>query len=127
MAWVYGIQSGRFIKVGVAIDMPSRLDTFRLHNPHPIKVVMRRMVPEHYWVEKRIHHLLAAYAIGREWFDCSPELVRAAYEQAYKDLVVRRHKQADWERMSAKRAEARKVPIGRPRKVGTERGMDSAS
>ena len=124
MAWVYGIQSGQFIKVGVAQEIQSRLLTFRLHNPHPLKVVMRRMVPEHYWVEKRMHELLAQYAIGREWFDCAPDLVRAAYEDAYKDLVVKRHEQENWEKLSAARAEGRRVPIGRPRKNGDRMGSE---
>ena len=122
MAWVYGIQSGQFIKVGVAQDIRSRLFAFRLHNPHPIKVVMRRMVPEHYWVEKRMHQLLAQYSIAREWFDCAADLVRAAYEEAYKDLVAKRHQQAGWEKMSAERAEGRSVPLGRPRKNGDRTG-----
>lgn len=64
----------------------------------------------------------AQYAIGREWFDCSTELVRAAYEEAYKDLVVRRHQQEGWEKMSAERAEGRRVPLGRPRKNGDRMG-----
>jgi len=121
MGWVYGIQSGHFIKVGVANDIQRRLSDFRLCNPHPIKVVLRRMVPENYWIEKRMHALLVHYAIGREWFDCSPEMVRQAYETAYKDLVSHRHTQSDWEHKSAQRAEQRigegKGKLGRPAKI----------
>lgn len=124
MGWVYGIQSGQFIKVGAADDIRARLHMFRLHNPHPLKVVMRRMVPENYWVEKRMHQLLADHALGREWFDCSSELVRAAYEVAYKDLIAQRRAQEKWETESAKRTETRKVPLGRPRKTGMERGIN---
>lgn len=90
--YIYGIQSGQFIKVGAADDIKRRLHTFRLHNPHPLKVVLRRIVKENYWVEKRMHQLLAQYAIGREWFDCSPEQVREAFDTALKELIAARHR-----------------------------------
>lgn len=122
MGYVYGIQSGRYIKVGVAQHLQGRLHTFRLHNPHPLKIVLRRTVANDYWVEKRMHQLLDKYAIGREWFDCSQEQVREAFEQALKDLAAHNDQQDAWEKFSAARAEKRKVPIGRPAKLGTERG-----
>jgi hypothetical protein len=88
--YVYGIQSGQFIKVGAANDIQKRLHTFRLYNPLPLKVILRRVVKENYWVEKQMHRSLAQYAIGREWFDCSPDLVRTAFEEALKELIANR-------------------------------------
>lgn len=89
--YVYGIQSGHLIKVGAADNMRRRLHTFQLYNPHPVKIILRRVVKENYWLEKRMHKLLAQYAVGREWFDCSPEQVRGAFETALKELIAHRH------------------------------------
>lgn len=89
--YVYGIQSGHLIKVGAAEDVKRRLHTFQLYNPHPMKVVLRRVVKENYWLEKRMHKLLADCAVGREWFDCSPERVREVFEVALKELIEQRH------------------------------------
>jgi hypothetical protein len=91
MGYVYGIQSDHLIKVGAADDIRRRLHTFQLYNPHPVKIVLRRFVKENYWLEKRMHKLLAQYAVGREWFDCSPEHVRDAFETSLKELIARRH------------------------------------
>jgi hypothetical protein len=87
IGYVYGIQSGQFIKVGAADDLKKRLHTFRLHNPHPLKLVLQRAIKENYWVERRMHQLLAEYTTGREWFDCSPEQVRDAFKVALKELI----------------------------------------
>jgi len=111
MGWVYGIQSGAFIKVGATQDVKSRMHEFRLYNPHPIKLVMRRNVAEHYWIEKRMHEILDPAAIGREWFACTIVEVQDAYRLAYADLVAMRHTQTEWEsdcvRRAAERAWAR--------------------
>lgn len=77
--WLYGIQSGLFIKVGVAQDIPQRLNTMNLYNPHPCRVIARRQTPFAYAAEKRAHKALTPYAIGREWFTADAELVRAVF------------------------------------------------
>lgn len=89
--YIYGIQSGHLIKVGATDDIQKRLGLFRLYNPHPLKVVLRRTVKENYWIERRIHKELAQYAVGREWFDCSPERVRVAFDASLRELVATRH------------------------------------
>lgn len=91
MTYVYGIQSGQFIKVGATNDIQRRLHAFRLYNPLPLKVVLRRIVKENYWVENQMHRSLAKYAVGREWFDCSAEQVRGAFDAALKELIANRH------------------------------------
>lgn len=79
MSWLYGIQSGLFIKVGVAGDLARRMKQMNLYNPHPCKVIMRRRLHgDAYTVERRLHQVLAPYAIGREWFAADPALVKAA-------------------------------------------------
>jgi hypothetical protein len=66
------------------------MHAFRLYNPLPLKVVLRRIVKENYWVEKQMHRSLAQYAVGREWFDCPAELVRTAFDEALKELIASR-------------------------------------
>jgi hypothetical protein len=120
MGWVYGIQSGLFIKIGVGNDIQARLKMMNLYNPHPCKVVLRRQIDEPYFIEKRMHELLKAHSIGREWFTINAEQAREAYRSALKDLITRRHAQAQWERDSADRIEKRigegKGNLGRPSK-----------
>lgn len=75
---VYGIQSGQFIKIGVAKSIKQRLHAMRLLNPHNPKVVFRRKMVAAFHCEKKMHEILADKAIGREWFDVTIEELRAA-------------------------------------------------
>jgi hypothetical protein len=84
--WVYGIQCGDFIKVGVAGNIKFRLTTLQLYNPYPCKVVMRRQHRFAYRIEKRIHELLADVSIGREWFNACPKAVQLAADIAMEDV-----------------------------------------
>lgn len=83
-SWLYGVQSGLFIKVGYCQNIKSRLQQFRLCNPHPCTLVARAMVDPTYAraAEKRCHQMLGKYAIGREWFMTSKEIVRVAMKAA---------------------------------------------
>jgi hypothetical protein len=76
--WVYGVQCGQFIKVGVAKDIDKRLHSMRLLNPHPVSVIYRRKMKAAFYCERKIHAILADKAIGREWFEVSPDEVKAA-------------------------------------------------
>jgi hypothetical protein len=76
--YVYGIQSGQFIKIGVAVDIAKRLNIMKLSNPHPLKVVFRRQMYAAFHCERKMHELLKPKALGREWFDVTIEEVRAA-------------------------------------------------
>lgn len=95
MAWLYGIQSGLFIKVGCANSIPARLKLMNLYNPHPCKVVMRRnLYGDAYWVERRMHEALKPYAIGREWFTADVALVKAVLTVVLRN---RAREQADYQ------------------------------
>lgn len=108
MSWLYGIQSGMFIKVGVTGSIPRRLKHMNLYNPHPCKVVMRRQLHgEAFWVERRMHKALQPYAIGREWFTADAVLVKAVLTVILRDLAKERAEQILWEIQSGKRAEVR--------------------
>ena len=99
--YVYGIQSGLFIKVGMTKNIRLRLREMNLYNPHPCKVVVRRRCEHPRAVEKRIHELLAKHAIGREWFVATPQQVREAASIAQKEErnrlieLARREKEED--------------------------------
>src|ERR1043166_3258559 len=97
MAWVYGIQSGLFIKIGIANSIPARLKIMNLYNPHPCKVVLRRQFQEARWVEMRMHEALAPYAVGREWFMVDATLVRAVATVVAKQLREKQIDQQNWE------------------------------
>lgn len=102
MDWLYGIQSGLFIKVGVARNINDRLRTMNLYNPHPCKVVAKRHIECAYHAERRVHQILKPYAIGREWFLVDASLVRAAMTIAIRDV---RAEQRAWEEECERRAE----------------------
>lgn len=103
MAWVYGIQSGLFIKIGWAHNVADRLRTMNLYNPHPCKVVMRRHVEDYGWIEKRMHRVLAPYSVGREWFLCDAALVRAAMDVVMQEARDMRRVRRENEDAPAKR------------------------
>jgi len=85
-SYVYGIQSGLFIKIGVASNIANRLRTMNLYNPHPCKIIARRQSVYAYYIEKRLHQTLSPYAIGREWFLIDPPLVRAAMTVVFRKV-----------------------------------------
>lgn len=102
MAWLYGIQSGLFVKIGVAGNIPVRLKTMNLYNPHPCKVVIRRQLfDDAYHVEKRMHETLQPYAIGREWFAVDVALIKAALTIIIKQV---RDEDTAWRIECARRA-----------------------
>jgi Meiotically Up-regulated Gene 113 (MUG113) protein len=112
MPWLYGIQSGLFIKVGVAKNITTRLRQMNLYNPHPCKVVAKRNLPNAYQVEKRMHQVLAPYAIGREWFLIDVSLVRAAMTVVIKEVdAAQRAWIAECARKAADRESARGLPV----------------
>lgn len=91
MTWLYGIQSGLFTKIGCANNIPARLKTMNLYNPHPCKVVIRRQLFDYaYAVEKRMHRVLTPYSIGREWFMVDAKLIRAALSIVIREVEADR-------------------------------------
>lgn len=80
--YVYAIQSLDLIKVGVARDIAKRMNVMRLDNPHGCELLFYRRTYAPYTFEKRMHELLAAKAVGREWFRASLADVREASKTA---------------------------------------------
>lgn len=109
MKWVYGIQSGEFIKVGLATDIAARLETLRLYNPHPVKVVLRIYSEHAGFIERTMHRLLANHSVGREWFRASREQVEAVARLAVQESIKRHDRQREWEKWSAEHAEVKRM------------------
>ena len=105
--WIYGIQSGLFIKVGVSRSIRHRLLEMNALNPHPCRVAIRYQSVDAFWIEKRMHELLERHSIGREWFAASVDQVRAALHEAKRMNKERRDLQAQWEYESAVRLAAK--------------------
>jgi hypothetical protein len=91
---LYFIESGEFVKVGIAEDLGRRLFTLQLGNPLVLKVGARRTIPRplQRQVERLVHQALSEWSIGREWFRLSAKnavrladpIVKKANVTAYK-------------------------------------------
>lgn len=76
--WLYAIQCGQFIKIGVTTNLAKRLHDMRLLNPYPVKVIIRRRIHAAFHCERKMHEIFSDKAIGREWFEVTPEEALAA-------------------------------------------------
>src|SRR6478609_9752339 len=94
--WLYGIQSGDFIKIGVALNIRVRMEQFRGGNPHPIKAVLRRQHKEAYRLERYVHAHLKDKAVGREWFRITVAEARAAVKLGLAEVAEFQRQQAEW-------------------------------
>lgn len=89
LKWIYGIKSGDLIKIGVANNLDNRLREMRLLNPHPVRVVLKRRVPNAFIIEREMHRILAEFAIGREWFKVDTRQASKAFDQAFSEMLAR--------------------------------------
>ncbi|MDP1702623.1 MAG: GIY-YIG nuclease family protein [Aestuariivirga sp.] len=82
--YIYGIKCGDLIKVGIAKSVAKRLKGFRLANPQPMEVVFKRHAYQAFAIriERAMHEYLKEFAVGREWFRCTVEDVKAASRHA---------------------------------------------
>lgn len=95
--YLYGLQCGEFIKIGVANAIGPRVKLLQLGNPYPLKVVIREKNTYAYVLEKLVHQILSGKSIGREWFEVSIPEARAAVRAAKADLKERETQQREWE------------------------------
>lgn len=103
--WMYGLQSGEFIKIGYAKNIRARVELLQLGNPHPVKVVLRRQSQHARMLERFTHTVLAERAVGREWFRVTPEEARIAADEAARFLAEWRRDQLLWQQQSSAKAE----------------------
>lgn len=71
---IYFVKSGRFVKIGYAADVASRIKSVLTNNPHEVKLLAtfeggRTM-------ESRLHRLFADERYAREWFHYGSRLKR---------------------------------------------------
>lgn len=111
--FIYGFQSGEYIKIGITKSIATRLRQLRLYNPHPITVVLKRQHIEAARIERVIHRVLREEAVGREWFKISPEDAHIAANYAIDKVNADLKAEAQWRRH-------RKLHSS---ESGTERGM----
>lgn len=91
MQLIYGIRSGKFIKVGVTEDLYQRLEALRLHNPHPMHIAFLFNVIDYdaYRIEAEAHRILAKRRHMGEWFATTDGRAERAVLQAT-DIVRQR-------------------------------------
>lgn len=67
-ASVYFMQAGEFVKVGVAIDIKTRMAMLQIGCPYSIKLLHCFQSEDAYADESSIHGELARYHFRGEWF-----------------------------------------------------------
>jgi len=84
VSWLYGFQSGPYVKVGIARNLAARLNQMRLFNPFTVKIILRRRVLTRHArrIEICLHKLLWRHASGREWFFGVPSETLRKYAAA---------------------------------------------
>lgn len=74
MSYVYFIgEKNGPIKIGVAIDVKSRLSGIQTHNPNKLNVL--GIIKGDVALERKLHKKFKKYNINREWFERSEELI----------------------------------------------------
>lgn len=76
-AFIYIVQAGEFVKIGIAVDVKVRLSELQVGCPYQMSLLRfwRSLKPAR--DERMIHHKLKPYRVRGEWFKL-PELVLAA-------------------------------------------------
>ena len=95
--FLYAIETGDYVKVGLSKNVPQRVREMELMNPLQPNLLLYRTLTRNTApaVEKRAHKLLAEYHHKREWFHTPPiEILRSAINKAVADGG--RVDRADW-------------------------------
>ena len=67
-SFVYLIKCKKYVKIGKADDIKSRIDLFQTGNPYPIKLLKAFKSLNPGIDERRLHRRLVRYRHIREWF-----------------------------------------------------------
>ena len=70
--FVYFVSDGKYIKIGVAIDIPKRIKGVQTGNPHKLYLVEYMVFPyldAAYYAEKQLHETFKDFRMMGEWFD----------------------------------------------------------
>ena len=71
---VYFISCGRYVKIGVTMQVERRMEVLAASNPHELKLIGH--LPGSRQAEQELHHILKAYRHRYEWFRAAPPLMR---------------------------------------------------
>lgn len=71
-SYVYFIQCGGLVKIGVATDVRGRLATLQTGNPAELRLLL--CIPGDKNLENELHARFYAYSVEREWFHLSDEI-----------------------------------------------------
>jgi hypothetical protein len=71
-SWVYFMQSGDLIKIGVARDVQKRIASLQCGNPEPITLLAA--VAGDHKTERHLHQRFATDRVRGEWFAYSPAI-----------------------------------------------------
>lgn len=66
--WVYIIQCGEFIKIGIAEDVSKRLATLQTGSPHKLTLLRKFKSSNAERVEQELHEKLGKHHHRNEWF-----------------------------------------------------------
>lgn len=80
--FIYFVQSGEFVKVGIAYDVKRRLVELRAGAPRGLVLRGQRAAPAAFarQIERQAHTALKDFAIGREWFKTTAKHARSVTE-----------------------------------------------
>jgi len=112
LTYVYVLQCGEYVKVGVAVDVHSRVEALQAGNPYPITVAVKLPLESKLnalLCERTIHSCLSAYAHQREWFKCPADhaaKVATAVHEACREIRAKHLAEAR-DRLRRKREGAR--------------------
>lgn len=84
--YIYLIQCGAYVKIGVATEVEARLSELQIGNPAKLILIWKSSYftrAQAYRIERRTHGLLASYRTSGEWFQVDPETARKAILKGY--------------------------------------------
>ncbi len=73
--FIYFIQCGSFVKIGIAENVHSRLRALKIAAPEPIKIINFFEDKNAGSVEKNFHRLLKKYHSNGEWFKLDNDII----------------------------------------------------
>ena len=69
---IYFARSGKFVKIGCAANVESRLKSLQTGSAHAVRLV--GTMPGSYKTEKELHHVFSSYRMMGEWFRITGKL-----------------------------------------------------
>jgi hypothetical protein len=79
--WVYFIQAGEFVKIGVAKDVQQRLTFMQIGCPYDMVLLKAMECLDPYHDEEMIHAELEKYRVRGEWFKLPPAVLALLLKQ----------------------------------------------